>query len=186
VARIHTILLDMDGVCCDFVSAACDVNGKKLEDLMPLWPAGSGWNFFELWGTTAEEFWSNINHSAFFWSCLDEYDWYLVLVDLVKSFPAEMVFSSSPSKCPTSHSGKATWLRDQGFCPSKDAMLGSRKYLMANPGTILIDDSDKNCEDFRARGGHAIVFPQHWNSQHEKQDIRLAYVQEQLKRLFEE
>ena len=152
---------------------------------MSSWSAGGGWNFFELWEATAEEFWGNIDHSVFFWSELDEYDWYLELIDLVKSFPAEMVFSSSPSKCTTSHYGKAQWLKERGFCPSKDAMLGSRKNLMANPGTVLIDDSDKNCEEFRARGGHAIVFPQHWNSQHEKQDNRLAYVQQELTKLFE-
>lgn len=186
MARIHTILLDMDGVCCDFVSAACSANEKWLEDIMPLWPAGSGWKFFEIWGATAEEFWKPINNDEFFWWNLKEYRWFGRLIDYLKETEAEIVFSSSPSKCPSSHCGKAHWLRDRGFCPSKDAMLGSRKYLMANPGTVLIDDSDKNCEDFRARGGHAIVFPQHWNSQHGKQDIRLLYVQEELKRLFEE
>jgi 5'(3')-deoxyribonucleotidase len=181
--KIETILLDMDGVCCDFVSAACEIHGKNLEDLLPDWPAGEGWNFYEMWGATAEEFWKPINNDVFFWWELDEYEWRYELVDLLKESSEELVFASSPSKCPSSHCGKAHWLRNRGFCPSKDAMLGSRKELMGHPSTVLIDDNDRNCEKFRARGGHAIVFPQHWNSQHEKQTDRLLYVQEELEKI---
>jgi len=184
MSEIETILLDMDGVCCDFVSAACEVHGKNLEDLLPDWPAGEGWNFYGIWGASAEEFCTPISKDEFFWWGLDEYEWYYELLDLIQDVQGpEIVFASSPSRCPTSHFGKAQWISERDFCPSKDAMLGSRKELMGHPSTLLIDDNDRNCEKFRARGGHAIVFPQHWNSQHGRQSDRLAYVEGELEKI---
>jgi 5'(3')-deoxyribonucleotidase len=43
-------------------------------------------------------------------------------------------------------------------------LIGDPKHLAANSKAILIDDCDKNCEDFIAAGGHAILCPRPWNT----------------------
>lgn len=178
--KITTILLDMDGVCCDFVGEACKLHGKSLKDLLPEWEKGGGWNFFKMWGATAAEFWEPINNNSDFWRNLPQYPWYHEMAPSLE-WQAEVIYSTSPGSCPTSAYGKSQWLARKGINPSTRAMLGSRKDLMAKPGVVLIDDSDKNCDKFRRAGGSAIVFPQHWNSLHEQTEDPISYVMRELR-----
>ena len=61
---------------------------------------------------------------------------------------------------------------------SRSFIMTPCKEVLSKKG-ILIDDSDANVEEFRERGGSAILFPQPWNK-NRKQDGRVDYVTEQL------
>jgi 5'(3')-deoxyribonucleotidase len=180
---IETILLDMDGVCCDFVGEACKAHGQDYESLKARWPAGEGWNFYELWGATEEEFWEPINNNHEFWRNLPEFEWTQGLIEIARSNAKEVRFATSPSSCPTSHYGKALWLQDRGFSPNKDAMIGSEKSRLAKRNVLLIDDNEPNCLNFSKEKGLAILFPQHWNSNHEYQNSKLDRIEILLKAL---
>lgn len=61
------IYLDMDGVLCDFVGAACKLHGRDPATV-------THWNFFKDWGMTAEEFWRPIHEAGEdFWANLEPY-----------------------------------------------------------------------------------------------------------------
>lgn len=162
---IKTILLDMDGVCVDFIRPACRLHGRDPGEVMADWEAGS-WDICEPLGLTPTEFWEPITMNPEFWQRLPEYSWFRNLWKLLESYCEDIVFLTSPSRCPTAHFGKAKWLQARGYCPARKAMLGSRKELLAKPGNVLVDDSDENCRKFAEAGGAAVLFPQWWNSRH--------------------
>lgn len=43
-------------------------------------------------------------------------------------------------------------------------MLGSKKWLLAKPDHLLIDDLDKNVHQFILHGGNATLVPSDWNT----------------------
>jgi 5'(3')-deoxyribonucleotidase len=46
----------------------------------------------------------------------------------------------------------------------RNTFVGDPKHMLAEPNAILIDDRDKNCTDFIAEGGKAILVPRPWNA----------------------
>ncbi|MDA1014390.1 MAG: hypothetical protein O3A00_08055 [Planctomycetota bacterium] len=178
---IEHIFLDMDGVIVDFVTSALQVHAAEsaIED----WPPGV-WNIHEVLGITRNAFWSKLDDvGATLWRNLDPYPWFEELVSLLREF-ATVTILSSPSRNPESASGKLHWL-DQHLGrgqPYREFLLSQRKYLLAAPGRVLVDDSDAHAREFCEHGGQAIVFPQLWNANHPITD-RLGYVRSELIRL---
>jgi len=173
---IQHVLLDMDGVLCDFVTAALSLHGRS--DVLPRWPAGE-WSIPKVLGMSSQQFWSKIDAvGSAFWYELTPYRWMNELTTLIGRHAAFTILTS-PSRdaaCPT---GKIQWLRKH-LSPTFDAfMIGSRKHLCARADTVLIDDSDQNVIQFRKHGGQAILFPQIWNSNHHLLDP-LAHVRREL------
>lgn len=157
---IDVILLDMDGVLADFVSAAIGVCGLPLKH-----DEVDQWDFF-LPYMTAEEFWQKIDAVPGFWSnVIQPYPWAPEIVALCKENAKQVVFASAPCNHPNSAEGKIRWLRRHFFMERdrNDYMLGPDKYLMAKPGRVLIDDNENNCVAFNTEGGHSVLFPQPWN-----------------------
>jgi len=152
------IFLDMDGVLCDFVSAAMRVHGREF--VASEWPKGE-WDIAKVLGISVGEFWRKINNTDGFWVMLDRYPWssslYLELWAMDK-----VVIATAPSRCPSSYSGKRIWLDKRSI--DSHVMFGSSKHLMAAPGRILIDDGQHNIDAWKAAGGQAILFPQPWNN----------------------
>ena len=137
-------------------------------------------------GVSASDFWGPINDAgADFWANLELYPWFDELMLLVRANCDNYTLSTSPSLCPGSYAGKRRWISKhfgEGFT---GCMLGSRKWLMAGPGRILIDDNDTNCEKFRQHGGQAILFPAIWNSHHHLVGERMEYVEDELREITE-
>ena len=178
---IEHIFLDMGGVIVDFVSCALQVH--SAESAIDRWPPGV-WNIHEVLGISKDEFWAKMDAaSATLWRDLDPYPWFEELVSMLREF-ASVTILSSPSRNPESASGKLHWLyRHLGKGrPFREFLLSQRKYLLAAPGRVLIDDSDAHTREFREHGGQAIVFPQQWNSNHAVTD-RIDFVRSELTRL---
>lgn len=171
---IEHVLLDLDGVLVQWSEQVCLLfNQPGL--IRPTWDV-------EDWlGISSEEMWAKIDaQGADWWRSLPPYTWNTGLLSLVTSYP--FTIATCPSKHVSSVAGKFLWIHDRFGEGFTKFMLGKDKWLMAKPGTVLIDDSDKNCQLFEEAGGHAIVFPQPWNSRRAIADagLRLAYVRERL------
>jgi 5'(3')-deoxyribonucleotidase len=100
-----------------------------------------------------------------FWRNLAKYEWANALWKMCESIAPTYILTT-PSKHPSSWSGKVHWLRDWKGTEFRNYIFTPHKNHVADKDALLIDDKDKNCEDFGAEGGRAIVFPQVWNSEH--------------------
>ena len=151
---IKLILLDMDGVCADFVGAAAWRYGRD--------PKVTTWNFPEVeWGLTQKDFWSGLQDFEF-WSGLGQFHYFPAFYRALKTL-APVKFCSSPSQAPQSLAGKLAWLQDRFGEAFGDFIFARDKTPLARPDVLLIDDSDRNVDEFRKAGGEAICFPQQWN-----------------------
>ncbi|MCF8260345.1 MAG: hypothetical protein K9J12_06195 [Melioribacteraceae bacterium] len=150
-----TVFLDMDGVSVDFVGGVKNLlgePGKTLDD----------WGIEEAYGFNEDGFWEKVDTFEF-WSTLEPYpgfdDFYKNLNEIVSN----VVYCSKPSRHPISASGKLEWMQIRYGKRFRDYILTPQKHYLAKPNTILIDDKDKNVEDFVNAGGKGIVIPQTWN-----------------------
>ena len=74
--------------------------------------------------------------------------------------------------------------RDYLFAPSH------QKQLLAGKNRILIDDSQRNVEQWKQAGGRAVLVPQPWNwadpvPQDAMADYLMGLVQEEVQREWE-
>lgn len=200
------ILLDMDGVLCDFVRNAFrafhedEITSFTPEELLGLWKTQfpGEWDICnvvanqknEITGRLdCEEMWRSIHAVGnLFWSHMPETHLYPHLRSLAKRLEAEerasVIVASSPSNHASSYAGKFEWLKSRRINAHSHAMLGSQKHLLAAPGRILVDDNDTNCRKFREHGGRAVLVPQIWNSLHaiaaDGEQAQWEYVESQL------
>lgn len=182
------IFLDMDGVLVDFISGLKALWPRRL----PEWPPND-WDVHKVLGLTETEMWDKVlEKGESFWSELSPYSWSKPLVDLVSDVSDEWYISTTPQNNGACVSGKLQWLKATfGDC-FEDYFLGKHKFVLADSRSVLIDDNDYNVEYFREVGGHAILFPQPWNSNRDLVDTRfvdgarLHYVESRLHSLAEE
>lgn len=177
---ISHVFCDMDGVLCDFVSAAMRVHGATFEP--SAWPAGID-DLAGLLGLTLPAFWREIDRfeeQHGFWSRLKAYPWVTDLVAMAEPFG--FTVATSPSRDPFCASGKIQWLKRHLGESFGAFMVGPQKELLAAPGRVLIDDRDESIERFQQAGGQGILFPQPWNTNHGQCENRLAWVWKELQR----
>ncbi len=177
-------MLDMDGVCCDWVTAALKTVGK--ENLMGNWKPGVR-NLEEMTGIPSLELWGQIDaQGSEWWRNLEEFPWFKELYSLLQDY-GDVVFCTSPSWDSNSLKGKIDWLHDRFGRSFRDYILTNHKYYVAKSNTVLVDDNDKQCHNFKSHGGNTILFPQLWNSLacHKfSLDNRIAYVQKEIGELL--
>lgn len=154
------IFLDLDGVCCDFLSGVARLFGhESLDDL----PVGE-YDLAKLFNTTWPDVDLRIRESVFpFWLNLKPYPWTKKMVRLLQEM-GEVVILSSPwpqdSEC---HRQKLLWVDRELGIPHSEVILTPHKHLLAAPGRLLIDDRIDTCQEWAMLGGAAIVFPAHHN-----------------------
>lgn len=153
-------LLDMDGVCTDFVRHALPLFGRDPEEVV------EQENMEAHLGITAKEFWSTIDKvGAEWWATMPQTPECDDILNMLATF-GTYIFASSPSNSVHALTGKALWLKNKFGSRYNGYQLGSYKHTMSRPGAILIDDFDKNCNKFEAVDpypGQAILVPRSWN-----------------------
>jgi 5'(3')-deoxyribonucleotidase len=152
----------MDGVLVDFVTAAFRTHGKEPD--LQNWPIGQ-YELIGLLGVTDEEFWTKIDNEGLdWWLNLDPLPWCKDLWHMLQSY-GKVYVASKPHKHPNSAHGKIRWLHKHidDKLSSNDYIFGGSKFLLANPQSILVDDSVQQCNDFVKHGGYSVVFPQPWS-----------------------
>ena len=183
---VTSIFLDVDEVLADWIGPALRLLGYVPSEVYARWDTLTPrpWDVFDVVPRppSCDGVTDLIDAAgASFWADLPTYPWALELYNTCQLFGPTTLLTS-PSKHASSHAGKFDWMQrvfGRGF---RNYFMGSVKYRVAHPGALLIDDSPKNCESFRAHGGHAILFPGVGNDLHHiPGDERVAYVREQLK-----
>lgn len=177
---IKRIFLDMDGVLCDWVGAACRLFGQDPKEVLANWSEDG--SIAPQLGVSMNELWRKVDsHGTAFWSELDPYPWASELWELCNSY-APTVVLTSPSQHHTSPAGKMLWMDKHlgGGKPFREFLMGPRKEFCAGPGSLLIDDLGSMCERFREFGGMAIEFPCAWNQHRELADDPMGFVRFRL------
>lgn len=181
------ILLDVDGVIADFDQVARSVHG--ITDAQVGKHKGV-WEWPPLVGLSMNRFWRKIDYYSF-WVNIPPYPGAKRFVANLRK-RGEVMFCTTPGHGAAGAAAKIEWLRT--FIGPKDTMdyiiCGSHKHWLADNCTVLIDDRDKNCEDFIAHGGHAILVPRPWNALHKRDNavygkVDYKYILTQLDQLID-
>lgn len=173
------IFLDMDGVLADlkyrmywsWIEHGNDAFDEDYPDYyLNRTTAISPYAKFEAWLDRPYLWNSGPVIDVSFWSRMPGYTWTDQLVNELKGFtvgrkgslqictnPGRPVFAASASV------GKQMWCQQRLPRPLS-VILIERKYLLAAPNRVLIDDTDRIINEWRQAGGIGILFPQPWNT----------------------
>lgn len=183
--RIDVVYLDMDGVLCDFVGAAFQLAGRKYSR-EAYYASGHGWGIWEALSMTEDELWRIIDNKHGFWEGIPPFPWMDEVCSLAFAICSTVRILTSPHASVDCYAGKLRWWRehieDRYNIPKP--ILCSEKHLLAAPGRLLLDDHDRNVQEFIKAGGEAVTMPQPWNCMRDEYAYPLAAVGMQLERLL--
>jgi len=179
--------LDMDGVIVDLATALHkrynlpfsyhDSSYPYESGWWDIWPPKSlGMSPLEAWNDLDEDFWVNVGWTK------DGPD---ILVYLESIFGPENICLLSAPTLSHSVSGKFKWIEKNLPQYLKRFLIGPAKRFCAYEDAVLIDDRDKNVEEFIDAGGQAILVPRPWNSLHHKSHISALEIYFVLRSLIE-
>jgi len=160
-----SILLDLDGVLCDFVGRVCEIFDLNRAKIVASWPIGVS-NISIAIGIPEPKMLEVINGMGDeFWIGIKLYDWADELFDFCQDLALTYILSR-PTHHPTSLSGKVRWLynwKGENFIRYN---LSWYKELSSCRNSLLVDDLERNVEDFNKGDGKAILFPSYTNKRH--------------------
>jgi 5'(3')-deoxyribonucleotidase len=165
--KLTKIFLDLDDVLNDFTMHTLRSLGCYIDEYDPEW----GWDivraansFHPLRHFTPESFWSSFDREH--WATIPKSpmcDW-LIERSVTLVGCENVCVLTCPTPDPDCTAGKQEWIyRNLPNWLHSQFLIGPPKHLCASPGALLIDDRDKNVEDFRMAGGRAILVPKPWN-----------------------
>lgn len=172
------IFCDLDSVLCSFSEGCRKIFSHYPEEHLPLN------DIIAHLEVSTKEFWDTIDsYKEDFWCGLEPEEWAEELVEIIKFYDPNFIVLTSPSRSHFAASGKVLWL--QKFFKSKKfsnyiITPAKNKQLLANKKSVLIDDNDKNCEQFRSRLGYTVLFPRIWNKNHELENEKIEHTKKQL------
>ena len=171
------IYLDLDDVLNAFTlhalnNVGCPVEAFDFHKYKPEWgfdiikAANALYHphFLEL---TRESFWSMIGRDV--WRDAPESTEFKWLLEQCEELVGRenICILTTPINDPECLAGKLEWIH--AHCPKwlhRQYLMGPQKYLLAQPDALLIDDSDKNANEFANHGGQTILVPRPWNPLH--------------------
>jgi 5'(3')-deoxyribonucleotidase len=160
--------LDMDGVLADFNKAAHVAHGKPRQTSRSF---QQPWDLHLLWGQTEEEFWAPTN-SFEFWYNIEKTPEADEIVELaMKTWGVgNIAILTSPSDFGECIHAKREWIKRYYPQFEKRMIYAYSKKFLASPWRVLLDDRERNVDDFNAAGGFAIMVPRLWNSRYAESD----------------
>lgn len=169
--RIHKIFLDLDDTLNSFTmfvlhrmgvpvgvfdyhkypvecgySVVCAYNRLTGQEVTEAW----------FWGQVNEDVWASAPRSPEYWNLLS------AAITLVGS--ANVGILTRAINCPQCWSGKFRWF--DMHLPDmvrKNIHVTQNKTQFAEPGVLLVDDSERQCNEFRKAGGCSILVSRPWN-----------------------
>lgn len=182
--KIKTVYLDLDGVLVNFLGGLHRALGVPYDGDNYPYEKGK-WNMltdikgFDDIPATFEQ--CNDACTENFWALLDWMpDGHNIFRAVTQKFDIKnVILLTTCMPNPGTAPGKMRWI--QQFLPMfKDRfiILGSRvsKGAFAESDTLLIDDRDKNIDEFRAAGGRGLLVPRPWNRLHPYSEFALEDV----------
>jgi 5'(3')-deoxyribonucleotidase len=171
--------LDIDGVLADFTAGVHKKLGIPFD--YNKWPykfGPEGWYFHEEIGMTFNQlsdicdfdFWANLPWCPDGKAILD------AVLGLVQ--PDQITLLTMPMPHVMSASGKVAWIENHmpDFKWRMMICLDKKRILAQVPDAILIDDCQKNIDQWRAAGGRAVLVPRPWNNLYKRRDIATTMV----------
>lgn len=161
--EIVKIACDLDGVLVDFAGGVIRAAGED--------PAGMTQeekeNFLQRFST--KELWRTVGRVEDFWVSLDWTEDGPILWDYIAPYhPFILSGVSMDKKCA---SQKRIWCaRELGDHVEVVTCFAREKQNYANPQTLLIDDKEKNCQQWAAKGGPFIL---HRNAEETIEQLKL-------------
>jgi len=173
----ETILIDQDGVLAAFATFNRIITNEWMRETHGVGAIqisqeylieNARYDMEKHWELTQESWWGIICASKNFWVNIPMFPWVPQLLDRLRMFCNELIVSTNPgTEDLSSPSQKSRWLHNRRsllHVQPDDIMIGAKKYLLANPKTLLIDDSLRNVDSFINSGGSAVCVPSDWNS----------------------
>lgn len=159
-----TCFVDLDGVLVDFVGGAMDCHGKSIPR------SEVRWDLPAQFGLSPEAFWAPMGD--LFWRSLDwTEEGKSLLAGLERIFqPENIAILTSPCLTPGGVEGKVQWVRQHLPGYSRRFFVGGDKRLLAGITKILIDDHEKNVDDFVTAIGNGVLVPRPWNRRRAETD----------------
>jgi len=155
MSRKLTVFIDVDGIVADFFGGVNQVHGNPIryED----YPPGED-NIAKVFNLPQKDFWAPVKGIMGSLEKTAEADWIIKFVNHL-----ECCFLTSPAL--NAADARINWIRKH--YPGIPFILTKHKhYCCAGPHNLLIDDRDKNVEDWEKAGGTSILFPRIWNKRH--------------------
>jgi len=183
--KTKQIFLDLDDVlnCCTMSAlkyVGCPVDEFDNSAFQPEWGfdiihAANCLHQFRTF--TISAFWESIKRD--FWASIPKSPECDLLIEGCASIVGmeNICILTAPTLDPDCLAGKLEWIHS--FMPKelhRRYLIGPAKHCCAKPGSLLIDDSDRNIQRFRESGGMAITVPRPWNRMHRWSDGSLRHV----------
>lgn len=168
-----TFFLDMDGVICDLSLGLIKLLNKKYHKSLTIeeYALKCGkYKVEEYYELTNKDFFEIIKKDDNFWLDLPVTSYGHELYKNLCNIAKEVIIVTKPVYDYKCAAQKLEWLNYHFNIKSDKVFIGAKKYLMAGNG-ILVDDYEKNINEFKENNGDAILIPSSWNTPNLKFDI---------------
>ena len=172
------ILLDLDGVLVDFVGGACRSHGRPDPYTEPLDPVVAGkFDMEKIWGMDINEFWEPMTEPRW-WEELEFMSDAKEILELCERAVGmdNVCLLTMPFRGSGPVVGKINWIERNMPEYSRRYLIGPTKQFCANSDSILVDDRNKNIEDFAEAGGNVVLVPRACNSNYRERHCATAWV----------
>lgn len=178
------IYLDMDGVLCDLPKALL-----ALHDRMDLLDKLDSHDIEPMLGMTTMETWLPVVDAGWaWWDGIEPFPWTFELWAWAHKVAGEVFVLTRPLMLDQLDArdvgytvrGKMSWIRRHFGRKFRKIVFTAEKYVVSQPGVVLVDDDERYEASFLRRGGDQIVFPRSYNrfrmAQHAPMDsVRAQY-----------
>ena len=136
------IFLDLDGVMADFEGHYLTKFGHAHDSV------------------NDPQMWRNINSCDDWWTTMVKMHTHDELWEAIKEYNPTVLTGCPISKYEHAAEGKKIWCENifGSDVPVITCLSKNKQNHMINKGDILIDDMEKNCNNWTEAGGHAILF----------------------------
>lgn len=155
------VFLDMDGVIVDLLGGMCKfhnlTNPYANPDNYGVYNIANAFGISEeeCWGRCEKDFWMNLEPT-------EEAKELIFFLEL-RFGRKNICILSAPTLNDGSEPGKKAWIKQHFPQFTNQCLFGKAKHFCANQNSILIDDSDRNIDEFNKAGGFGLLVPRLWN-----------------------
>ena len=178
------LYIDMDDVLVHLNVKIAESLGMSTDEMYSKWKRGA-YDASAAFGVSSEEIWSIAFREKDFWGDLPAYSWAKDLWNTCNNLGPSYILTapiySVPELVPICLSGKIKWLHRFTDNPKfENYVITRHKSHCAKWNHILIDDREKNINEFEAAGGVGVLFPAIGNKLHEHRKEAYSYILPEL------